>query len=182
MGLANITYNEIINAVKTYIKTYCFNIANYAGIDACFKAGYSVTSQIAGNATAQTYYKSNITRPVNAVNANVVDTDMNNFISSLNLTDKLNNNVSANNFFSFINNMLSFCSTKLAFATSQYSSQKYLIYYTGNTNYSSIKPIEEEIAYRMAYANDVHDMLNLFFNVVNQNIRNVPCLYSITFS
>lgn len=182
MGLANITYNEIIDKVKTYIKTYCSNIANYNGIDACFKAGYSVTSKIGGNSAAQTNYTSKITKSVSSVSASVVDTDMNNFIASLNISDKLNSNVSANNFFNFINNMLSFCSTKLAFATSQYSNNKYLIYYTNNTSYSSIKPIEEELAFRMAYANDVHIMLNLFFNVVNQNIRNVPCLYSITFS
>ena len=39
MALQNITYNEIVETVKNYIKTNCMNIANFGAIPAAFKAG-----------------------------------------------------------------------------------------------------------------------------------------------
>lgn len=180
MSLANITYNEIIEAVKNYIKTNCTNIANYSSIPACFKSGYTASGQIAGNATANSTYSVSITKAVAQVNDSTVDTDMTNFINSLGLGNKLTTNCSANNFFNFMNNMISFCSTKLAFATSQYSTNKYLIYYTNNSSYKDVYNIEEEKIIRLIYASDIHQMLNAVFNIAKQNIRNVPCTYSIT--
>lgn len=180
MSLANITYNEIIEAIKNHIKANCTNIANYGSIPACFKSGYTASGQIAGNAAAKSTYSVSITKAVAQVDASTVDTDMTNFINGLGLGNKLSTNCSANNFFNFMNNMISFCSTKLAFATSQYSTDKYLIYYTANTSYKDVYNMEEEKAIRLIYANDVHQMLNAIFNIAKQNIRNIPCTYSIT--
>ena len=96
--------------------------------------------------------------------------------------NKLNNNIPASEFINFINDIVSFCSTKLCFATSQYDGNRYLIYYTPNTSYSSIVSINTNESNKIVQANDVNSILNMLLNVIKQNIRNVPCTYNIALS
>jgi len=183
MAIQNITYNEIVEAVKNYAKSNCMNIANFGAIPAAFKAGYSLSGNISSSGDKYTSkYVVTITRAVSQVASSVVDTDMNNFLTRINVVNKLNNNIPASEFINFINDMVSFCSTKLCFATSQYHSGGYLIYYTANTSYSSAVSITTNNQLKLIEASDVNSILNMLFNVVKQNIRNVPCTYNIALS
>ena len=183
MALQNITYNEIVETVKNYIKTNCMNIANFGAIPAAFKAGYTLSGNISSSGDRYTSkYVVTITRAVTQVASSVVDTDMNNFLARINVANKLNNNVPASEFINFINDIVSFCSTKLCFATSQYNGNRYLIYYTANTSYSSIVSINTNESNKIVQANDVNSILNMLLNVIKQNIRNIPCTYNIALS
>ena len=84
--IPKITYQEIIDKVKTYAKTNCKNIANYNSIPAQYKAGFAFTVGTryanfigeGGNLT--------IKNPVVSVNASTVDTDMDTFLNNLGLS------------------------------------------------------------------------------------------------
>ena len=85
MALQNITYNEIVETVKNYIKTNCMNIANFGAIPAAFKAGYTLSGNISSSGDRYTSkYVVTITRAVTQVASSVVDTDMNNFLTTIN--------------------------------------------------------------------------------------------------
>lgn len=179
MALGSLTYNDVINGVKTYLKSNCTNISNFGGMDACFKSGFVSSGQIAGNATATTNYSVNITRAISQVSAGTVDTDMTNFLSSIGITN-VNATLTAGVFFKFINDMISFISTKCVFTVSQYSSNRFLIYWTGNTTYANTYKIDSVAQEKISQANDIHQMLNAIFNIAKQNIRCVSVQYNIS--
>lgn len=179
MALGTLTYNDIINGVKSYLKSNCKNISNFGGMDACFKNGFVTSGQIAGNATATTNYRVNITRAISQVSSGTVDTDMTNFLSSIGVSN-VNATLTADVFFNFINDMISFISTKCAFTVSQYSSNRFLIYWTGNTTYANTYKINSSAQEKISQSGDIHQMLNAIFNIAKQNIRCIPVQYNIT--
>lgn len=184
-GLQSITYQAIIDAIKTYIKSNCLNISNYSGINIAYKSGYSGTSTIpGGNAAATCYCTYTLSaNPVVQVASSVVDADMTNFISQIQLTAKLNSNIASSEFLNFINDIVSFCSSRMAYATSQYATTKQiLIYSTSNTSYSSLAPITTDEANKLMETNDINSVVNAVVNVTKQNIRCIPCKYTFSYS
>jgi hypothetical protein len=183
-GLLNVTYSELVERIKSGIKTKCHNIADYANISNVFKTGFTGTYTIpGGNDYATCYCTYAISgNPISQVAASTVDTDMTNFISNIGLTQRINNNVVAGEFINFINDMVSFCSTKLAFSVSQYApSTRYLIY-TGNTSYPSLVNITSENLDKIIVTNDSNEFSNAIINITKNTIRTIPCTYSITYS
>lgn len=180
-----ITYQEIIDLVKEYIIANCSNINDFNGMPAVFKTGYTSTGNIprvnvSSKFTYTPKYVVTIIKPVTAATSTNVNADMNAFISKIGLTARLTDTVTTNSFLPFINDIISFCSTKLSFATSQYSTQKYLIYNTNNNNYLAVENIPADIVYRLAHAIDVTKLINILFMVTKSLLRNIPCLYNIS--
>ena len=129
-GLQDITYQQLVDVVKNYIKTNCTNITNYAGIPAVFKAGYSNQYTIpGGNAAATCYCTTTITGgDIVQATASDVDTDMNNFIETIYSKQYLSQYIKDSELIKFVNDLVIFCSTRLLYSTSVLNSSKYLIY------------------------------------------------------
>lgn len=180
MPIQNITYNTIINEVKNWIKTNCINIYNYNALPACFKPGYNTKTDLGGvnsEYPASLYCK--ILKSVPRATAADVDTDFNNFISSIALTN-LNTSCSANNYLTFMNDIVIFLSDHLIFTTSQFSTNKYLIY-RKNSSYAKRYILEEEAALRLITAEDIVSILDTVVNITKLNIRSLACTYSFSF-
>ena len=101
------------------------------------------------------------------------------FLSSIGVSN-VNATLTAGVFFNFINDMISFISTKCAFTVSQYSSNRFLIYWTGNTTYANTYKINLSAQEKISQYSDIHQMLNAIFNIAKQNIRCIPVQYNIT--
>ena len=194
MSLGSITYGTIVDAVKTWIKSNCSNIANYSGMSNAVKNGYSYT---VGTSSAGAAYSESATCSLSssitaAVGASTVDTDMNNFLSTIGVTSTmLSQNVNPTQYYKFINDMCCFCCTKLAFVTSQTgnasnTSVRYLIYWTGNTAYNYNISIASSTA--TAYVCNAADFNKIWQNLVDMmvrisgNIRVLPVKYTYSLS
>ncbi len=188
MPIGNITYNTIVNLVKNYAKTNCQNVDNkYNSLPAEFKSGYSNKVIISNNgkkAGVNGYCTHTITKSIAKVTGATIDTDMTNFLKTIKVDTKLNTNIPPREFINFINDMVSFCSTKFCFTVSQFNTNKYLVYYTGNTTYPSIKILDADIDlyFRLDTAQDVNDIINSLMNVIKHTFRIQPCRYSVTLS
>lgn len=174
----SITYNTVITQVKNWIKTNCINIRNFASLPSCFKAGYTITSQFAGTNNAIMTYQVTISKYISAATTANVDNDMNSFINRISLASKLNNNIASSELISFVNDLMSFCSTKVAFTVSQYSSNRYIIYDTSNNNYKSTENILTAEMLKLIEMQDVLSILNILERVINQTSRIIPCRYN----
>ena len=180
MPIGSMTYQNIVDTVKTWIKSNCSNITKFSEIPNVFKSGYTTTVQYAGDATSPSKYTTKISgNAVSQVATTTVDTDMTNFLTSIGVTNT-SKTIPASEFMDFVENMVSFCSTKLAYSISQYSTNKYLIYTTANTSYSSIRQINEDGAFKIITTEDINDILNSIINVTKQTIKNKPVTYTIT--
>lgn len=180
MSIGNITYGTVVNLVKNWIKTNCVNITNFAGIPSVFKSGYTSSTVFAGAGTAAvaTYIYNLTGNAISSVGVSTVDNDMNNFITTIGINDKLNQPIPASEFINFINDMVSFCSTKVCFTTSQFHNVGYTVYYPQNTAYSSVVTLPTNFDIKVIEATDAIKILNSLFGVIQQNIRNVTCRYS----
>lgn len=177
MALSAITYNTVVEHVKSWILANCMNFdTTIANLPACFKTGYSVVTTITTNAKSTV----TISKGVSQVASTTVATDMTNFLTTIQVNDKLNTNIVANEFLNFVEDIISFCSTKIGIAASQYSTTNYMVYLTGNTNYSSLKNITTTTAYRLIDDADITTLINFITSVVRQNIRPYVCTYSVT--
>ena len=129
-GLQSITYGTIVDAVKNYIKNNCTNIINFGGIPAEFKSGYSTTITISGGNGAATCYCTISITSGNVVQktATDVDNDMTSYLQLIGASNMLNDNVKDSELLKFINDMVIFCTTKVAFSTSVHNSNRYMIY------------------------------------------------------
>lgn len=184
MPIGSMTYQNIVDEVKKWIKANCTNITNYAGIPSVFKSGYSLKTKFAGDdaGKALSYHTATLTgNAVPSVTASTVDTDMTNFLKTIGVTDA-SATIKPAEFLDFMEDMISFCSTKLAYSTSQFSTNKYLIYATANTSYINTRTISDTNNYKLSMAEDVNNLIDSFTTVVKQKIRNKPVTYSITFS
>lgn len=178
MLLNDITYNTVINTVKNWIKNNCINIANWNSIPACFKQGYSNTTVISGNGTIQSTCTINIVKYVSQVSGTTVDTDINNFLNNIGLSNKLNENIDNSEFINFINNIVNFCATRLCFTVSQYSENKYLIYSNLSVTIPKIAMNDFE-DFKLTESTDVIEILKCLEDILNKNIRTIPCTYDI---
>lgn len=189
--IETITYSQIIDVVKNWIKSNCSNITNYNGMNNCVKNGYSYTVGSSGsNAWVESATASLSSSITGAVSSGTVDTDMSTFLSTIapSISD-LNVSVTPDNFYKFINDMCCFCCTKLAYVTSQSGNAstsfvRYLIYWSGNTTWSyniTINP--SEVQNYFIIASDI----NVFWqNIVDMmtrisgNIRVLPVRYTFS--
>lgn len=187
MPLEAITYNHIVTAVKTWIKSNCSNISNYTGMSGAVKNGYTYTIATINSTVFTETATASLTSPITAAIASaVVDTDMNNYLTSAGINSFLNTNISADNFFKFINDIMVFCTTKLGFVTSQSgnsssSSVRYLVYCTGNTTYNnSISLTKSSATQYLIKANDVQSILQYIINNITNNIRVLNCKFNFS--
>lgn len=183
MPLPVMTYADLINSIKNWILNNCINFeSNFSNLPAVFKSGYSVKTRYAGNDLASANHQITITKFVSSVPPTTFENDFQNFLTSINLTDKLNTNLADSEFFNLVNNIISFCSTKLCFAVSQYSTSKYIIYNTTNTYYLFLQKIDTSEMEKLIDHNDITMMLIAIIDIIKQNIRSYSCKYSITLS
>lgn len=183
-GIQSITYNTIINNIKTYIKNNCVNITNYAGLPSAFLSTYSNTVTISGGNAAATCYCT-ITASSNYIvqaSTSDVDTDMTNFCNTIGLTSYLNDPVKDTEFVKFMNDIINFCGTKLAFSTSIYNSNRYLIYNKNQTTYGTTYTINAGSANKIIGTTDVTTAINTLMTEVNKVIREIPVQYSLNYS
>lgn len=188
--IPKITYQEIIDKVKTYAKTNCKNIANFNSIPAQYKAGFAFTVGTRNaNFIGEGGYLA-INNPVVSVNASTVDTDMDTFLNNLGLSGALlEYPIDDLNFNNFLLDMLIFLSTRTCFAVSRpnngASSDRILVYDTSNAfDYSQTKPIkpspegsEQTYTYN---SSDLQDILNKLITNLMKSIRVVPLTFTFT--
>lgn len=188
--IPRITYQEIVDKVKTYAKTNCKNIADFNSIPAQYKAGFAFTI---GTATANYIGeggKLTINNPVVSVNTSTVDTDMDTFLNNLGLSGTLlEYPIDDLNFNNFLLDMLIFLTTKTCFAVSRpnnsASSERILVYNTSNNfDYSqtkSITPAPEGEGQTYTYnSSDLQDILNKLITNLMSSIRVVPLTFTFT--
>ena len=186
MPLATITYQEVINEVKNWIKNNCKNITSYSSISSAFKSGWSKTETVL---TGEGYTGTGTTTisggAVPQATAAEVDSDMTSFYqNTCKLTNSdLSKNISEANFYYFIQDMLSFICTKCVFATSQYAqSERHLIYKKDNTTFNTTFSITINDSKNLMEASDITSLMTTMLTVVNQNLRCNHCTYSIAIS
>lgn len=186
MPIATITYQEVINEVKNWIKTNCKNISNYASISSAFKSGWSKTDTVlSGGGYTGTGTTTISGGAVPQSSATEVDNDMKAFYqNNCKLTDSdLSKSITEAEFYHFIQNMISFICTKCVFATSQYAqSERHLIYKTANTTFNTTFTINLTTTKKLLEATDVTSIMTTMLTVANQNIKCNHCTYQITIS
>ena len=184
MAIANMTFQKLaIDTVASWISTNCTNISNYAGIPAAFKSGYSDVVTYAGTGTAAVS-KHTATIAANAVpqvTSATVTSEMTSFLSARGITD-LTKNIPQSEFLDFVKDMISFACTKCTWTTSQFNTNKYLIYWSGNTTFYNYYALTDTATTKVSAANDVVELSKSVIDIVRQNIRNKAVKYSITLS
>lgn len=184
-GLANFTYNTIINTVATWVDNNAYNLSRFSSLPAAFKSGYSYTINIpktqGGNDTYQPTCTVTNSNYFTQTNTSTVISQLQQFFNARGVTN-LNANVPTSEFLNFINNLVSFWSTKLVFTVSQFASGQYLIYQPNNTTYNSIVQMTTNEANKLIEASDMMKMFDMLFNIISQNIRSVPIKHNFSFS
>lgn len=189
MSLGTITYGEMITQVKNWIKTNCWNIANYANIPACFKSGFYINGNCAMD-THAAYYNSTYTLYITGydvaqVTSDVVDAQMLNFWTDYCGNISVGLPITPTNYLAFIQDMTSFCSARIYMAVSQFSADKYLVYNAGSATYLDYKALTaNQQSYKIINASDVaYQSQGILINIidaVNQAIRIFPTRYDVT--
>lgn len=184
MLVGNITYRSLYNSVIAWITTNCTNIANFASISNVFKVGYSNSGSIphSGGDAFIPKYTYNIIKYVPQVNSSTVSTDLTRFLNERGLTN-LDIKIPESELIDYINNLASFCITKLAIATSHFAqSTNYLIYNSSSTSYYYTYAISTNLREKLVEASDANTIVTIMIDGVNKSIRNYACTYSLTFS
>jgi len=184
-GLGTFTYNSMITVVANWINTNANNLANFSSLPAAFKAGYSYTINIpktqGGNETYQPRCIVSNANYFTQTNTSTVISQMQSFFQARGVSN-LNSNVPASEFLHFINNLVSFCSTKLVYTVSQFNTGRYLIYQNNNTTFNSTYQMTTNEANKLIEATDMMNMFDMLFNIISQNLRCVPIKHNFTFS
>ena len=188
MSLGTVTYGTLIDQVKNWIKTNCINIANYSGLPACFKSGYSATGNCTSTGHAG-YYTSQYTVTIASgavaqVTAATVDTQMTSFWNDYCGGISVSLNVTPTNYFAFIQDMTSFCSARVYMANSEFSTNSYLVYNSGGATYVNYKALtSSQQSYKLITADDIaynaQGILINVINAVNQSLRLQSLHYNI---
>lgn len=182
----DLTYNELKNTVTNWIKTNCMNISNYGAISSAVKSGYQYTIGTFGGGAYTEKATAIISSPLNEpTSASQVDIDMNEFWT---IIGSPSGYISPYTFYPFINNMVSFCCTKIAYIYSQPNksgnSLKYLIYYPQNKTWKFYTPIVES-EYRLIDASDTDTFWKNLIEMVSRKegyIRVLTTQYRFTLS
>ena len=178
MGIQNITYRTLVNSVVAYItdNSYNINSTKFNSLPNYFKAGYSdtvYTGTSGGSDKSHAYIA--ISGNIVGLVSNTVNTDLVNFLSSAGYSS-LDTNVTPDKFIGFFNNLVSFCSRYLRFATSQFTQTAYLVY-GDNGNSQTYTGEQDDII----YAKSMNDILNVLQVRINLVVRSSPVRYTYTF-
>lgn len=179
MGIQNITYRTLVNTVVNYIVNNAYNISadRFNIVPDYFKSTYQnklVYSGKNGSTYTSHAYVSVSSNAVTKV-SNTVNTDLVNFLSNSGFTN-LDSNMTVPQFISFFNNVVSFCSRYLRYATSQFTQTSYLIY--GDTGNSATYTGESDDLIR---AKSMNDVMNVLQNRLSLLVRCAPVRYNYTF-
>lgn len=186
--IPTLTYRTLSDLVKNYAKATCINITNFAGLPACYKAGYSWEVGSGGEGAGR---MSSIANPIVQVAASTVDTDMTNFLNNIGVpASALDYPIDNANLDNFILDLIVFVSTKIGFAVSQSgnaasSASKYVVYMNNNgldyTNIRKVAPKEEGKGAEYIYSGpEMQDIMNKFFNSVKKSVRMAPIKFTFT--
>lgn len=198
----NVSYESLKNTVIDWLKSNCKNITDYSNIEPCFKNGSTIQVANVVNGTEGPMYKENVYYTIQSpltgpTAANVVDSDMNSFYTSI---GSPNGNIPEDQFYNYINDLACFCATKLAFITSQditckkdtnYTPpsdregmdryivdtnmiKKYLIYFPSNNSFVEKKNILPSSA--VSYLIKAEDVNMLWKNIIDMMIRINGCI------
>ena len=193
MILISCTYNTIIEQVKSWIINNCVNVSNYANLPACFKQGFSQsfypphTWTDIGRGLAN--YRgclftptttAHIDRYIPSVSSSTVTNDLNTFINSISIVKQ--NNIAAEDFINFINNIFSFCSTKVGYTSSFLNESTYIVYNTYANTYVYKEIVKGVNTDKIITSKDATDLVNLLFSVMKANLRSIPCTYTFSFN
>lgn len=191
MSLGTLTYATMISQVTNWIKTNCTNITNFAGIPSCFKSGYSVSGKCNHPNGCPSDGKGVYDKYTVTISGNVltqatgsdVDSKMTDFWTNYCGNLDVNLNISPENYLGFIQDMVSFCSARVFMSVSEYSANKYVVYYNGNTTYSNYVALSStQSQYRFVTATDVaYNAEGILYNIINatnQTIRLIPVRYN----
>lgn len=199
--LQTITYQELVNIVKNWIKSNCINITNYGSISAAAKPGYSYTVanvysyqsavMAGGRGNPVSHYvahnevtKATLTSPVVQATTAQVDSDMTAFLTKIGANSYLTTRVSEVNFYNFITDMVSFCCSKVCFLVSQSgnannTSLRYLVYNPSQATYNSTVNITSSSSVNAVItASSTLQMVNSLITLIKQGIRVLPCKYT----
>ena len=193
MSLGNMTYGTVVDTVKNWIKTNCTNISNYSGMSTGIKSGYNYTVSTYSIAieTQTTVYtetaKGTMTNSLAEVSSSVVDTDMNNYLYQIGIYNRLSENISINNLYKFIDDIVIFCCSRVYFITNQTSNTnsstiRYRIYKTGTVNYKNTSIIGSSQNFLLVEAAPTKLFLDNLINYIKSNIRVESCKYTYTVS
>ena len=174
-----ITYNELKNIVVTYIRNNCYNItdAKFNSLPAEFKAGYSRLVYNGANGTSDYTSHAYVSLTGNAVSKvpDTIEDNITAFLTNAGYTN-LNVYITVPEFIAFFDNLISFCARYLKFATSQFSSESYLIY--GDTSDTAkYTSVPDDII----YAKTMNDVISVLRDRISIAVRCYPVKYGFTF-
>ena len=84
MPLQNITYNEIVTQLRSYITTNCKNVDNnFNSLPAVFKSGYTKTTNLTNSGSIRSSCIERITTYVSRVSSTTINNDINAYLNTL---------------------------------------------------------------------------------------------------
>lgn len=176
--VSDIKYETIVNQVKNWLKSNCVNITNYASIEAQFKPSYTQNMNKWTHGSTIHTSKVTITKSVPSASSSNVDNDMKAFCNTYKISDKLQKYVSEDEFYEFIQNMISFMCTHCRVACSQLVQNKeYIVYIPSVTDYSEVFDITSDEQQNIINATDVLSLMTTMFTVVHRSLRCHNCTY-----
>lgn len=155
-----VTYQQLADIVIDFIKANCKNYPNLNNMPAYYKNGYSSTYSKQFGTYATVNFKRTLTNTIVAVSEATIKNDMNAFLTNtLGIGSYLNTPVNNKNFFNYLCNLVSFCTTKINIltsndfnagdvtasgTTSKATTYTLLVYVPANTSYQNIQPLSKE--------------------------------------
>lgn len=176
-GIQPITYRKITDMVLGFILGYCKNINNTNNLPAEFKSGYIYDRRIDSGDTSGRTIRYTINNPISAIASSTIQSQFNSFLSSVGITNKLDSNITDDDFLSLVDDMVSFCCSKIRFAESPLNKTIIPVYIDGTIlNTKAMIDTNSKII----YAQDVSHLLTILKNVVKHNSRYFSVKYTIT--
>ena len=180
MSLPTITYNELAQIVLSYMYNNTMNVdSRYNSLPACFRPGYSFQNSY-GADQVYSYIRVNINRAIQRVSSSTITSDFNNFLNTYKMSTVANISIQDTWYPLYVGNLISFISTKGAFAVSQFDTRKFFIYNTSVSTYLNAKVIGNTPGLDIISENDINDVLKLLTEPTNQIFRLIPCTYTFS--
>ena len=132
-GLQPITYRSITDTVLNFILGYCFNVDNVDKLSAEFKADY-VYDRVIDERTIR--YK--INNPIRPILSSTIRNQFNSFITEVGIANKIDSNVSEEDFITLLNDMVIFCCSKIRFAETPLKNIIAPVYIDGEIPFDSL--------------------------------------------
>ena len=186
-----ITYQTLMTAAINKVSALCNNVANFGGVPAEYKSGYSnvKTQQGSGGRPITLTLTTTIASgAVSQVTAATVSSQMNAFFNDRGITAKANKNITDRGLANFYNNIAAFCYARVFTYSSQMTSTNIIVYNSGNVTYPSVTNIDESSTLpadieklKIIVANqDVTLALQLLGSYITSKIRGKATKYNRT--